>query len=60
MVTKALKKMFPRPCATMHFFTGMPQNWYGYRDENVSYVDLEVRRYTKVRLENILASRLKD
>ena len=33
----------------MQFFTGMPQNWFGYKNDGVSYVDLEVRRYTKLR-----------
>ena len=47
--SNASDKTPPRPCATMQFFTGMPQNWFGFNNESVSYVDLEVRRYTKLR-----------
>ena len=40
----------------MQFFTGMPQNWFGFNEEGVSRVDLEVRRYTKVRISELRAS----
>ena len=33
----------------MQFFTGMPSHWYGYKEKNVSRVDLDLGRYTKVK-----------
>ena len=39
----------------MQFFTGMPQNWFGFDKEGESHVDLEVRRYTKVRISELEA-----
>ena len=39
----------------MQFFTGMPQNWFGFDEEGVSHVDLEVRRYTKVSIIELRA-----